>query len=165
MEDGMTRPRKKTKCQCQMLFLGAWDATLSTPRDRGILSWPWWIDCASPFLCTAQRSQGPKMQRSKDCRVENPERERDAEPCIASCLSVFHGRPSTVSACSAALAKPWPNRVRQPRANFTTPQQLGTAGGASNFADGPTTLHHIAEEGSPVESTNEWPRAQNQAPT
>jgi hypothetical protein len=30
------------------------------PQDRGILSWPWWIDCASPS-CALPR--GPKVQR------------------------------------------------------------------------------------------------------
>ncbi|KAK0751948.1 hypothetical protein B0T18DRAFT_80279 [Schizothecium vesticola] len=80
---------------------------------------------ARSFLCTAQRSQGPK-----GCRIEDLERERDAEPCIASLLVCLSREDPRRFQCSVPHWQS-PGQIvfvsQEPA--FTTPKSFEQRGG------------------------------------
>lgn len=124
------------------------------PRTQGILlSWPWWIDCASPSCPLPRKSQAPKTQKDAESRTRNENGTRSlASPRARLSLTGPRPatRPSTVSVSSAALALASPCQIVFVGQGPTSrPQELGTAGLPPILPTGRPILHHIAEADRP----------------
>lgn len=154
--DGMTRPRKKTQVPMP-------SRPLHPKPKESSFSWPWWIDCASPSCPLPRKSQDPETQKDAESRTRNGNGTRSLASPRAR-LSLTGPRPATrpstvsVSRLQCRIGKPWPNRVRQPRPNITTPRAWNS-GASTHFADGPTNAAPYRGGGQTLDTSCSKPSA------